>query len=50
MLTEFSVQSPRWVWRLTGVITAEKPALGWELSVCLFFVSVNLLFLLIKKR
>lgn len=51
MLIDFPVQFPLWVWRLMGVITAEKSALGWELSACLsFFVSVNLLFLLIKKR
>lgn len=50
MLIDFPVQSSQWVWRLMGVITAEKSAFGWELSACLFFISANLLLLLIKKR
>lgn len=44
MLTDFAVESLQWVWRLMGVTTTEKSALGWGEScehvvVCLFVLS-----------
>lgn len=50
MLIDFPVQFSRWVWKLMGVITAESLLLGGSCQHVFFFISANLLLLLIKKR
>lgn len=44
MLIDFAVESPQCFWRLMGVTTTEKSALGWgegceHVVVCLFCLS-----------